>query len=52
MTITIKHQTENTIHKFDVKDPDHLASLEVWAICHEMNLTAILVNGKYFHFAS
>lgn len=48
MIITIKHQIENTIHKFDVKDPDSLASIEVWAICFEMNVKAILVNGKYY----
>ncbi len=48
MTLTIQHQTENTIHNFDVKDPDNLASIEVWAICTDMNVTAILVNGKYY----
>jgi hypothetical protein len=48
MTITIRHQIENTVHKFDVKDPDNLASIEVWAICYEMNVKAILVNGKYY----
>ena len=48
MIISIKHQTENTIHKFQVKDPDNLASIEVWTICFEMNVKAILVNGKYY----
>ena len=48
MIITIKHQIENTVHRFDVKDPDNLGSAEVWAICSEMNVKAILVNGKYY----
>ena len=48
MIITIRHQTENTIHKFEVSDPDNLASIEVWAICFEMNVKTILVNGKYY----
>ena len=48
MIITIKHQTENTIHKFEVKDADSLASIEVWAICVEMNVKAIMINGKYY----
>ena len=48
MIITIRHQTENSIYKFDVKDPDSLASIEVLAICFEMNVKAILVNGKYY----
>ena len=48
MSITIKHQIEKTIHRFDVKDPDNLASIEVWTICTEMNVKAILVNGKYY----
>ncbi len=48
MIITIRHQIERTNHKFDVKDPNNLASIEVWAICHEINVKAILVNGKYY----
>ncbi len=48
MIITIRHQTENTLHKFNVKDPDSLASVEVWAICSEMNVKAVVVNGKYY----
>jgi hypothetical protein len=48
MIITIQHQLENTIHRFDVKNPDSLASIEVSAICFEMNVIAILVNGKYY----
>ena len=48
MIITIQHQTEKTIHKFNVVDPDKLASIEVWAICYEMNVLAFLVNGKYY----
>ena len=48
MIITIKHQIENTIHKFDVKDPDNLVSIEIQAICYEMNVMAVLVNGKYY----
>jgi len=48
MTISIRNQTENTIHTFDVKDPNSLTSIEVYNICHEMNVKAILVNGKYY----
>jgi len=48
MIITIQHQSEKTIHKFKVGDPDNLASIEVLAICFEMNVKAILVNGKYY----
>ncbi len=48
MEITIKHQTEFTSHTFDVVDPNKLASVEVWVICTEMNVQAILVNGKYY----
>jgi len=48
MIITIRHQTENTIHKFDVMDPNNLASVEVWAICYEMNVKTVVVNGRYY----
>ena len=48
MIISIRHQTENTIHEFDVINPNHLNSIEVSAICFEMNVKAILVNGKYY----
>jgi hypothetical protein len=48
MKITIKHQTEYTTHTFDVVDPNKLQPIELWAICYEMNVTAILVNGKYY----
>ena len=48
MEITIKHQTEFTNHTFDVVDPDKLASVEVWTICSEMNVMAILVSGKFY----
>jgi hypothetical protein len=48
MKIEILHQTERTLHVFEVKDPDRLLPVEVWTICNEMNVTAILVNGKYY----
>ena len=48
MKITIKHQTEYTNHTFDVVDPNKLSAIEVWTICTEMNVRAILVNGKYY----
>ena len=48
MKITIKHQTEFTNHTFDVVDPNRLTAVEVWAICTEINVQAILVNGKYY----
>jgi len=48
MEITIKHQTVFTNHTFDVVDPNKLISVEVWAICTEMNVQAILVNGRYY----
>jgi hypothetical protein len=48
MEITIQHQLERTYHTFSVVDADNLTKLEVWAICTEMNVQAILVNGKYY----
>ncbi len=48
MEITIQHQSEKTYHTFSVADPNKLTSIEVWAICTEMNVQAILVNGKYY----
>jgi len=48
MEITIQHQIEKTLQTFSVKDPDNLEAVEVWAICGEMNVQAILVNGKYY----
>ena len=48
MEITIQHQIEKTFHTFDVNDPDKLVAVEVWAICAEMNVHAILVYGKYY----
>jgi len=48
MEIKIKHQTEFTNHIFDVVDSNKLTSIEVWAICSEMNVKAILVNGHYY----
>jgi hypothetical protein len=48
MKITIKHQIEFTYHTFDVVDANRLQPTEVWAICTEMNVNAILVNGKYY----
>ena len=48
MEITIQHQSEKTYHTFCVVDPNKLTGIEVWAICSEMNVTAILVNGNYY----
>lgn len=48
MEITIQHQSEKTYHTFSVTDANKLAPIEVWAICTEMNVTAILVDGKYY----
>ena len=48
MEIAIKHQTEYTNHTFDVVDPNKLTSIEVRMICVEMNVQAVLVNGKYY----
>ena len=48
MEITIQHQTEKTIHTFSIEDPNKLTIIEVLAICSEMNVNAILVNGKYY----
>lgn len=48
MIITIQHQSEKTIHTFDVVNPERLSTIEVWAICSEMNVTGILVNGRYY----
>ena len=48
MIIGIQHQLEKTFHSFTVNDPDNLTSIEIWTICNEMNVTALLVNGKYY----
>ncbi len=48
MIIKIQHQTQKTIHKFNVVDADKLTAIEVWAICVEMNVAAILVKGRYY----
>ena len=48
MEITIEHNTENTIHTFDVVNPDKLTADEVGLICSEMNVQGILVNGRYY----
>ena len=48
MKITIQHQEEKTYHTFDVVDASNLKPVEVWAICNEMSVRAILVNGKYY----
>jgi len=48
MEISIQHQSEKTIHTFSVGDSNKLTAIEVWEICTEMNVKAILVNGKYY----
>ncbi len=48
MEITIQHQSEKTNHTFSVTDANKLAAVEVWAICTEMNVMAIFVNGRYY----
>ena len=48
MKITIQHQSGKTYHTFSVVDANRLTQIEVWAICSEMNVKAILVNGKYY----
>ena len=48
MEISIQHQLEKTIHTFSVVDPNKLTTIEVWAICSEMNVKGLLVNGKYY----
>ncbi len=48
MEISIQHQTENTTHTFSVGDSNKLTAIEVWAICTEMNVKGILVNGRYY----
>ena len=48
MEINIQRQSEKTYHTFAVVDADKLTPVEVWAICTEMNVTAILVNGNYY----
>ena len=48
MIITIQHQSEKTYHTFSVVNPNNLTGIEVWGICLEMNVTGILVNGKYY----
>ena len=48
MEINIQHQSEKTVHTFSVVDPNKLTAIEVWAICSEMHVMGILVNGKYY----
>jgi hypothetical protein len=48
MEIAIEHQSEKTLHTFNVADPNNLTYSEVKAICTEMNVKAILVNGRYY----
>ena len=48
MEIKIQHQSEKSFHTFAVVDADKLTPVEVWAIRTEMNVTAILVNRKYY----
>ena len=48
MEITIKHQSEYTNHTFEVADSNKLTTAEVKMICADMNVQAILVNGKYY----
>lgn len=48
MEITIKHQSEYTNHTFDIVDPNKLTATELKMICLEMNVLAVLVNGKYY----
>ncbi len=48
MKITIQHQIEKTLHSFIVGNPHSLTSKEVKTICEEMNVSAVLVNGKYY----
>lgn len=47
-SITIQHQTEKTYHTFKVANPDKLTAMEVLTICGEMNVTAILINGRFY----
>ncbi len=42
MKITIQHQTEKTYHTFGVTNPNSLTTIEVWTICTEMNVKAVL----------
>jgi hypothetical protein len=50
MKITIQHQEEKTYHTFNVIDPNSLTVLEVMAICEQMRVVAIFVNGKYYQY--
>ena len=46
--ITITHQLDKTIHTFSVTNPDSITKEEVSKICEEMNVTALLINGRYY----
>ncbi|GAA4457004.1 hypothetical protein [Rurimicrobium arvi] len=47
-TITITHQSERTKHRFTVANPDMLSEEEVNAICQEMYVESLFINGKWY----
>jgi cytochrome b involved in lipid metabolism len=48
MIIKITHQEDKSIHEFEVANEDSLTNKEVVKVCNSMNVTAILINGKYY----
>jgi uncharacterized protein YerC len=46
--IYITHQLEKTKHSFMVENPDSLTPEEVNRICQKMEVTSLLVNGRFY----
>lgn len=46
--IKIKHQITREEFSFEVANSSALTTAEVKQICNKMNVTAVLVNGKYY----
>jgi hypothetical protein len=46
--IQITHQLEKTKHTFLVINPDKLTPDEVKRICTKMEVTSLLVNGRFY----
>lgn len=47
-TIKITHQIDKKEYSFTVVNPDRLTLAEVKRICKKMEVTALLVNGKFY----
>ncbi len=48
LKIYITHQLEKTKHSFMVENPDILTPEKVSRICQKMEVTSLLVNGRFY----